>query len=387
MYEITHEQQVPKNANVISSHVAYKIKIDEDESLKLKDRICPHGNRDKEKDVIRKDSASVQFPIIRLMLRISALLSLRIGKVDISAAYLQSGPITREIFVRPPKEHGGKRGTLWKLLKLPYGIAEAGRQWQTVCESWLLFKKMGFQRISGISQLFVLRFNDGNIRMLCAKVTDDFLFSGSQKDLHWFDKEIQKRFKVGQSIFNSKINFNGATITQLQEGDITLSMEAYMERVIEIPITRARRKQPDESLTNEEFVDYRGLAGKLNWAGRAAVPVACFAASDMLQRLGNVRVKDICTGNGLLAEIRKLAPKVMYKVPSWKIVHSFVAGFADAAFNISSARSYGQNGYVSGIAYRQKEDDNTQFHVCDWNSSRQRRVCYSSFGAKNSCIS
>ena len=101
MYTEIQESQVPSNATVINSHVAHKTKVIDDGPLKLKARICPLGNRDKDKDGIRKDIAAVQFPKIRFMLRISALLGFRLGTVDISAAYLQSGSITGSIFVQP----------------------------------------------------------------------------------------------------------------------------------------------------------------------------------------------------------------------------------------------------------------------------------------------
>lgn len=52
----------------------------------------------------------------------------RLECIDIKGAYLQSGPNLREICVRPPREIAGGRKKLWRLLKLTYGISEAGRQ-------------------------------------------------------------------------------------------------------------------------------------------------------------------------------------------------------------------------------------------------------------------
>lgn len=101
VYQVVKDTEVPRDANAISSHVAYKVKVNEDGTLKLKAWICPHGNRDKDKDGTRKDSDASQLPVIRLMLSLSALMGFRVGIVDISAAYLQSGPIKREIFVYP----------------------------------------------------------------------------------------------------------------------------------------------------------------------------------------------------------------------------------------------------------------------------------------------
>lgn len=51
---------------------------------------------------IRKDSAKVQFYVIIFMVTMVTFLPLRLGLVDISGAYMQSGYIRRQIFVRPP---------------------------------------------------------------------------------------------------------------------------------------------------------------------------------------------------------------------------------------------------------------------------------------------
>lgn len=98
--------------------------------MKLKGWICPHGNRDVMKNDVRNDSATAQFDVIRLMLSVTAILPFRIGLVDISGIYMQSVPIKRKIYVRPPRERDeAGRGKIWELLKMPYEITEEGRQW------------------------------------------------------------------------------------------------------------------------------------------------------------------------------------------------------------------------------------------------------------------
>lgn len=42
---------------------------------------------------VRKDSATAQFDVIRMILTIVTFLPVRLGLVDISGAYMQSGPI------------------------------------------------------------------------------------------------------------------------------------------------------------------------------------------------------------------------------------------------------------------------------------------------------
>ena len=154
------EGKVPKDANVISSHVGYNIEFTKEDMLKLKARICSHENLGMDKDGIPKNSTDAQYPTIMIMLSLSALMELKVGTIAISAAYFQSGPIKREI--------RSKRGTIWKLLKLHYGIVEAGRQWPTTCEALFLSKSVGFQRVDGVTQLLVLHHKNGSIRMLYA---------------------------------------------------------------------------------------------------------------------------------------------------------------------------------------------------------------------------
>lgn len=113
---------------------------------------------------------------------------------------------------------------------------------QTDCEAWLLSEPIGFERVGGVTQLFALRHRNSNVRMLCAKVTNDFLFSGCAQDLTWFESVIRQRFNVGTTILSGQMNFNGAILEQTESGDITLSMEVYMERAQAVSVDRERRK-------------------------------------------------------------------------------------------------------------------------------------------------
>ena len=87
------ERSVPINSNLITSHVLYKVNTDERDGRDLQVGIVPHGNRDDEKDRIRKDSATAQLKIICLLLSVVTFLGFWIGMADIKGAYLQSVPI------------------------------------------------------------------------------------------------------------------------------------------------------------------------------------------------------------------------------------------------------------------------------------------------------
>lgn len=65
---------------------------------------------------------------------------------------MQSGPISRELHVHPPLEWEVSRVVVFKLLKLPYGVSEKGRQWVKTIENWMLLEAK-LKRVNGMSQL------------------------------------------------------------------------------------------------------------------------------------------------------------------------------------------------------------------------------------------
>lgn len=171
-YTEVEESSLPHNSNVVSSHSIFKIKTLDDGEIKLKGRIVVHGNRDSEKDLVRGDCASADMLVIRLVIAIGTCLGFLFGTGDIKGAFMQSGPIKRDVYVRPPRDCYRKRGIVWKLLKLPYGLVDAGRQWLIKIESWMI-EEYGLERVFGVSQLFIKR-RESRIVLIIAKVTDDF---------------------------------------------------------------------------------------------------------------------------------------------------------------------------------------------------------------------
>jgi hypothetical protein len=81
--------------------------------------MVPHGNRDREKAGLRTNFATAQFAEIRLLLSLAVLLNFRLSSIDISGAYLQADPITRDIFVRPPTGWTYPN-VVWKILRPAY---------------------------------------------------------------------------------------------------------------------------------------------------------------------------------------------------------------------------------------------------------------------------
>lgn len=76
--------------------------------------------------------------LTRMIITIRAVMDFSIEAADVKGAYMQGGPITRNIYVIPPKKVHEDNKTLWNLTSLPYGMIEAGRQWGKTAEQWMI---------------------------------------------------------------------------------------------------------------------------------------------------------------------------------------------------------------------------------------------------------
>lgn len=101
-YEKILSSTIPPDANIMSSRLVFKIKEDETGELKFEGRLVLHGNRNKDRFLVRRDSASADLCIVLIILSLAQILGFLIATADVKEAYIQSGSITREIFVRPP---------------------------------------------------------------------------------------------------------------------------------------------------------------------------------------------------------------------------------------------------------------------------------------------
>lgn len=124
-------KNIPHDTNIISSRVVYKIRGDPQDVLRLRGRLVFHKNRDKERFSVRHDPVSADMTVVKLLLSSAAILRLNFASADVKGAYMQSRPIQRKLFFRPPKQISS-RSSVWKLTRLPHGIVEAERQWLCV---------------------------------------------------------------------------------------------------------------------------------------------------------------------------------------------------------------------------------------------------------------
>lgn len=101
--------EIPSNANMTSSHTIYKIKCEDNQSLRLKARIAPHGNEDSIKDSLQSDCCMCSPTVIRTMVTILSVRHWKLISGDVKTAFFKTGCATRGLYVIPLRESKGRR--------------------------------------------------------------------------------------------------------------------------------------------------------------------------------------------------------------------------------------------------------------------------------------
>ncbi|PXF40694.1 hypothetical protein BWQ96_09596 [Gracilariopsis chorda] len=99
------------------------------------------------------------------------------------------------------------------------------------------------ERVLGISQMFIRCNKPGNVQLIIAKATDDFLIYGIYSAMKNLAERLKQRFKVDIDIIDYKIQFDGCEIAQDETKNITLALARYLERLTSSDVSRAQRKQ------------------------------------------------------------------------------------------------------------------------------------------------
>ena len=114
---------------------------------------------------------------LRTMLSICAIEQWKPCSIDIKTAFLQGENIQRELYVRPPKEAGLQKNELWKLIKPPYGLVDAPRNWYRKLQNVIL-KLRGVQSIID-PPFFFWQDSEKLVGMMACHV-DDLCYGGTK---------------------------------------------------------------------------------------------------------------------------------------------------------------------------------------------------------------
>lgn len=84
-------RKIPLGSNIISNHTIYKVKQNDDGSLKLKARIAPPGNKEDQQELLTKVYSTWPPTGLHILESVASLYGWRVYKADVKTAFLQTG--------------------------------------------------------------------------------------------------------------------------------------------------------------------------------------------------------------------------------------------------------------------------------------------------------
>ena len=318
---------------------------------------------------LRSDSPTCTKESLRMLLCILAAKKWKLQSIDIKSAYLQGCPISRDLYLQPPD--CANTSKLWKLIKTPYGLVDAGRKWYI--RVMKEFTNLGAQQAPCDQAVFVWSDPSGkeSCGILVAHV-DDFLYGGNDYFIKNILPKIRSTFIVGTEE-NRNLKYIGLHIVQTLYS-IFLSNNIYTEGLVEIDTTNIGSDR-SQSLTKEETSQVKSVIGQINWITNQTRPDIAFDNCFVANSIKNATIADLLHVNKVIRKAR--SQKVFLKYPSSLDLSSCqMISFCDASFaNLPDRGSQGGN--ITFIV-----DQRGIYCPIAWQSKRIKRVVNSTLAAE-----
>ena len=334
---------------------------------KMKARLVARG--DLEKENFRSDSPTCSKVTIRLILVFITTMKQKICSWDVKTAFLNNDNLTRDIYVRPPKE--AQTSKLWKLRKTIYGLRDASRSWYLKLTEKLILQ--GCTK-SSIDPAFFYRKNlhTGVLEGVIGIYVDDLLHAGIAEFKKTVMKDIEGLFIIG-SQHQDMFTYIGLELEQQEDFGIDLHITKYIDKLKEI--STSHYDLPAESKIPEDLkTPVRSLVGMFNWACSVSRPDIAYYACQFSSKACNATLRDIQDMNKVVRYL-KTNPVVLRFPPFSGFSELILEVYCDAAYgNLAGGAS--QGGYVILVS------DGVVRTPVSWSSHKLKRVSRSTLTAE-----
>lgn len=239
-----------------------------------------------------------------------------------------------------------------------------------------ILTKNAFTEIPGLLQQFIQRDESEFPCALIAKVVDDLPIVGLPSSLTKPINNIKKPFKMGRVIRDTDTIFYCILISRNHDAVTIIDMTDVMEKITPIELSRECLKQTQSNFTDAEKKRFLQIKALLNFLGHGTLIQAAYAASELQQHIGGLKMEQLILSKKILYGLKRLPPSLIFKtIPSDK-----PPCFLAFSYEIYGHSTYGQTGYISSTFL--KAGGERGFHAIEWCSAKQSRVSFSSFGAE-----
>ena len=372
VFERVPKHSIPKESNVISSHVVYRWKDHNTPRERLKARIVPHGNKDLDRDLIRADSPSMKPEVLRLLCSFAADFGYQLKAMDVKTAFLQTGKLEREVYVVPPKE-ANETEYLWRLLKTVYGLVDGPIMWYKHSRKSML--EFGLTPSLIDPTVYFLRGAKGEPhRLVVATQVDDFLYAGRKEDMKRFEEFIQSKYTIGH-VSSGSFTFNGVNIKFDDKDQCFVLSQPGAKDIDKIVLGKTRSKDVESNASTLERNHYRSITGSLLWCETQSVPHLLYLTSSMARKTPCLQVKHLKKANSSVKYGRTLDSSIRIFKTDYNRMKLLT--FTDA--------SHGTDGGVfsqeGSITFKYEEKSGFLVPIL-WSSRKIKRVVKSTLAAE-----
>ena len=273
--------------------------------MKTKCRWCIRGYLDPDLTDLQTQSPTVSQEAFMTTLQTCANNNWKIQIADVEGAFLQGDRLQREkgeLYVELPPDGipGLQKGTLLHVIKAVYGLGDAPWHWFQKIVGVL--GKIGFRQ-SQLDQCLFHWWKGQQLHGILCLHVDDMIVAGSES----FHEEIIPRLKNSfpfKHWVDGQGQFLGRTLRQCDNGSIEIGQQEFCEKLQPCDISRERRRQKAERITDRETTQLRAITGAINWAVTSSRPDLAVANAVLQQRTTRATVHDLVEANKLIGEAR-----------------------------------------------------------------------------------
>ena len=138
---------------------------------------------------------------------------------------------------------------------------------------------------------------------MCLHV-DDMLGTGGDDPFKSKLKELDKLVGL-DSMKRQKFDHCGRQYEKHANGEITISMKAYIQNLKKASLTLQRAKQLDDELSATTSHQFRGINGCLQWVTKELLHPFQFVVNVLQRRQGQARVRDVLKANEIIDEVKQ----------------------------------------------------------------------------------
>ena len=341
-----------------------------EKGIKIKARLVARGFEESLVEAV--DSPTIGKDCVRLVLALASAFNWTIKSTDIKSAFLQGQLISRDVFLKPPKEAGVQKGFIWKLRRCLYGLNDAARQFYNSLSKEL--EHLGCVKNPHDPSLFC-KYNEGKLIGVLVSHVDDFLHAGDPIFETKVIAKLCQRFSPGNQE-DKHFVYTGYQIVQKDDGSIFMDQSMYIQNIQIHKLAAARQRQKKQPLSTEEQSLYRSMVGALGWVVQGSRPDLAFQWLESSTKNNSALVEDFVTlGKRILSSQLNLCQIYFPSLGDpkcWRILM-----FADASHGNLANGTGSTGGHVIFLI-------NSKGMCCPiaWKAAKLRRVCRSTEAAE-----